>query len=388
MRFYLTILSLVLIGVGSLEASEAKKPSIPVDGALPDPANEPIVQVVKRIVPVVVNIGTEKLVVRAFVDPLDEVFNQFFSGPIFNRKNPSSLKTLGSGFLVDEEGYILTNEHVVERAADLKIKVSTADGKIYEAKYVYGDVDRDLALIKIVHVEKTEKEKFPFLDLQQLSSNYLGQTVIAIGNPLNDQNSIRSGILSGKNRTVGSISGLLQTEAIINPGNSGGPLVDIAGRLIGISSLKIGYIQNGFAENRGFAIPGDVVADWAKKALAIARGEKKPAPPTNPQDVLKERFGLEVQDLTPDLAKTLGFNKIDGVLITNVQKESPAEKEGIVKGMVLQGVGRYMTPAVNAIPQEITSIKPGNAIALVVAKLAKQGSVITQQNVEVQLVAR
>ncbi|MBX7158341.1 MAG: trypsin-like peptidase domain-containing protein [Verrucomicrobiae bacterium] len=370
-------------------ATEVKKVSTPENaGGLPDPANEPIVQVVKKMIPVVVNLSTEKLVVRAFVDPLDDVFNQFFNGPAFNRKNPSTIKILGSGFLIDEEGYLLTNEKVVERAADLKVKVTTADGKTYDGKYIYGDADRDLALIKIVREEKAEKEKFSFFDLQQLSSNYLGQTVIALGNPLGDQSSIRSGILSGKGRAVGSISGLLQTEAIINPGNSGGPLVDIAGKLVGISSMKIGYTQNSLAENRSFAIPGDVVAGWAKNALAIARGEKKPAQPVSPQEVLKERFGLEVQDLTPDLAKNLGFTKIDGVLITNVQKESPAEKEGITKGMVLQGVGRYLTPAVHAIPQEITFIKPGNPISLVVAKPIKQGSVLVQQNVEVQLVAR
>lgn len=386
MRFSLILVSLLFWKINSLAA----KPITPTKTVeMPNPANEPIVKVVQKVLPAVVNLNTTKLIVRAFTEPLDEMFNQYFGGPYFGRKIAENIKSLGSGFVVNEEGYILTNEHVVERAADLKFNITTLEGKTYIGKYIYGDENRDLALLKIVAENALEKtNRFSFLSLEELSSNYVGQTAIVLGNPVGYLSSVRTGILNGKDRTVGAVSGLLQIDAAINPGNSGGPIVDIAGKVMGISSFKISSAQNATTENRGFAIPGDVVAAWAKDAIAIAHGEKKPIEPGNPIEVLKQRLGVEVQELTPDLAKTLGFNFVDGVLITKIQEESPAAKGNLAKGLVLQAVGRYPTTSLKTLPQEITQIKPGNPISLLVVKPVKKGSVLIQQKWEVQLVAR
>lgn len=365
------------------------KPALSSEIEMLDPANEPVVKVVQKVFPTVVNINSEKLIVRAFTDPLDEMFNQYFGGPNFGRKIAETIKSLGSGFFISEEGYVLTNEHVVERAADLKFNITTLDGKTYLGKYIYGDESRDLALLKVIVEDNLEKNSpFPFLSLDKISSNFVGQTAIVLGNPMGYLSSVRTGILNGKGRTVGSISGLLQIDAAINPGNSGGPIVDIAGKLMGISSFKISYVQNAATESRGFAVPANIMGEWAREAIAIARGEKKPSVPGNPIEVLKQRLGLEVQELTSDLAKTLGFNFVDGVLITNIQEESPAAKAGLVKGMVLQAVGRYATTSLKALPQEITQLKPGNPIALLVVKPLRKGSVLIQQKLEVQLIAR
>ena len=203
------------------------------------PAEEPSVVAVGKAWPAVVNINTERIIRRTVEDPYDTLFNQFFGGPMRPpRELRQKVQSLGSGFLVDAEGFIVTNEHVVERAADLKIQVTTSEGKTYDAKYIAGDPATDLALIKI-----EGKAPFPHLSLTDISPNLLGQTVLALGNPLGYGLSVSRGILSALNRTISlgdvEYKNLIQTDAAINPGNSGGPLIDISGKLIGISSVKM-----------------------------------------------------------------------------------------------------------------------------------------------------
>jgi S1-C subfamily serine protease len=368
---------LLLILAGALPASAASGP---------DPANEPIVQAVARALPAVVNINTERLVVRSVQDPFDQMFEGFFGRSYGPRRIAQKVRSLGSGFFVDPEGYIVTNEHVVERAENLRIKITMANGKTYDAKYVYGDPDRDLALLKV-----DDSDKFPYIDLNQLSPNYIGQTCVAIGNPVGYQSSVSAGILSAKNRTVRNMSGLLQTDAAINPGNSGGPLVDIAGKLVGVNSMKLSYTDTSAenqAENISFAIPNDIVADWVQNAIAIARGEKQAPSPADPVAVLRDRVGLELAELTPDVAAELGFWQIDGVLINKVEAGSPADKAGIKRGMVLRAVGPYATPELGAMPKELGKVKEGTRLLLSLARSLRQGRVIYQQNLQVPVVAR
>ncbi len=326
--------------------------------------------------------------IRTMRDPMDEVYERFFGGPGFARRVAQRVRSLGSGFFVDAEGFILTNEHVVERAADMKISVSTFDGKTLEARYVRGEAERDLALIKVEMPEKA-----PYLDVRRLSPNLVGQTVIALGNPIGYESSVSAGILSGRNRTVGGFTGLLQTDAAINPGNSGGPLIDIGGRLVGVNSVKVSYAGAGEmgatpAENIGFAIPGEIVRDWVEEAMAIAKGERPAPEDRNPVEVLRERLGLGVQDLTPELAAALGYRMIAGVLIAEVEEGSPAAKAGIERGMVLQGVGPYAVVDVASIPREVSRLRAGSKAALTVVRLLRQGRVIYQQRAQVGLVAR
>src|SRR5256884_6739123 len=210
-----------------------------------DPASEPAVQAVAKVLPAVVNINTERIVRRRVHDPFEDFAAQFFGN---YRSEPREirqrLQSLGSGFIVDPAGYIVTNEHVVQRAADLRIEVTTSDGKVYNAHYITGDPKKDLAFIKI-----DGQSGFPFINLDNPSPNLLGQTVIVLGNSVGYGSSISRGVLSGLKRdiTIDNLEykDLLQTDAAINPGNSGGPVVDIAGRLVGVSSAKMAFTPHG-----------------------------------------------------------------------------------------------------------------------------------------------
>src|SRR5437763_12605334 len=203
-----------------------------------DPAAEPAVLAVAKVLPTVVNINTERVVRRTLRDPVEDFYAQFFG---YYRGRPREIRqtvqSLGSGFIVDPAGYIVTNQHVVERAADLKIQVTTNDSKTYNAHYITGDDNTDLAFIKI-----DAKAAFPFINLDNISPNLLGETVLVVGNAVGYGSSISRGVLSATKReiTIDNVEYkiLVQTDAAINPGNSGGPVIDISGRLIGISSAK------------------------------------------------------------------------------------------------------------------------------------------------------
>ena len=216
-----------------------------------DPASEPAVLALAKVLPAVVNINTERVVRRTVQDPFEDFYAQFFG---YNRARPreirQTLQSLGSGFIIDPAGYIVTNQHVVERAADLKIQVTTNDGKTYNAHYITGDDKTDLAFIKI-----DAKADFPFVSLDNISPNLLGETVIVVGNAVGYGSSISRGVLSAvkRNITVDNIEykDLVQTDAAINPGNSGGALVDTEGRLIGINAEILS--RSGGNQGIGFA---------------------------------------------------------------------------------------------------------------------------------------
>jgi S1-C subfamily serine protease len=211
-----------------------------------DPATEPAVLAVAKVLPAVVNINTERVVRRRVRDPFEDFAAQYFGN---YRSRPrevrQTLQSLGSGFIVDPAGYIVTNDHVVQRAADLKIEVTMNDGKIYNAHYITGDKQKDLAFIKI-----DAKADFPFINLDNISPNLLGQTVLVVGNAAGYGSSISRGILSGTKRDITidetDYKDLLQTDAAINPVNSCGPLVDLSGRLVGVSSAKMAFTSQGF----------------------------------------------------------------------------------------------------------------------------------------------
>ena len=162
------------------------------------PEEEPTVKVVARTLPAVVNINTESIVKRAVRDPMDSVFDSFFGGTMRPpRTIRQKVQSLGSGFFIDDKGTIITNAHVVERAAEMKISVTTPNGKTYSAHYVTGDPDHDLAMIKV-----DSEDKFPFIPLDDLSPNLLGQTCLVLGNPLGYGSSVARGILSARGRSV------------------------------------------------------------------------------------------------------------------------------------------------------------------------------------------
>jgi serine protease Do len=327
-----------------------------------DPATEPSVVAVAKAMPAVVNINTERVVKRTVRDPYDDFFNQFFGGPMRPpRTFAQKVQSLGSGFIVDPAGYIVTNEHVVERAAELKISVTTNDGKTYTARYITGTKDSDLALLKI-----DAKEPLAFINLADLSPNYLGQTVLVLGNPLGYGSSVARGILSAKNRTVtaedAEYKGLVQTDAAINPGNSGGPVVDLGGKLVGVSSVKMAFTPQGVpTQGLGFAIPGEVVRQKVaefKKAAA----EQKVAKAPDSRSLARKFFGLQLQDLTPELSESFGYEPGSGVLIADVDPRMPAEEAGMKRGLVIYQVGRYQVTSSRQIEELLAAVDTGSVV--------------------------
>src|SRR5260370_28774365 len=190
-----------------------------------DPASEPAVLALAKVLPAVVNINTERVVRRTVRDPFEDFYAQFFG---YDQARPreirQTLQSLGSGFIIDPAGYIVTNQHVVERAADLRIQVTTNYRKTHNAHYITGDDKTDLAFIKI-----DAKADFPFVCLDNISPTLLAETVIVVGNAVGYGSSISRGVLNAvkRNIIVANLEDkdLDQTDGAINPGNSGGPVV-------------------------------------------------------------------------------------------------------------------------------------------------------------------
>jgi serine protease Do len=297
-------------------------------------------------------VNTERVITRTYEDPYDQLYNQFFGRMVRPpRQMQQKVQSLGSGFLVTPTGYIVTNEHVVERAADMKIHITMSDGKIYEAHYVTGDPSKDIALLKI---EGTKP--FPFISLEDLSPDLLGETVLAVGNPMGYGLSVSRGIVSALNRSVSveevEYQGLVQTDAAINPGNSGGPLIDIGGKLVGVNSVKMSYTPQGVpTQGIGFAIPGSSVRDTVREFMKQANTPGGIRKAGEESTAARKRFGLQLQELTADLSDALGVPGGQGVLVSDVDAEGPAHDVGIRSGMVIVKVGRF---AVNSVGEAET----------------------------------
>jgi serine protease Do len=343
-----------------------------------DPASEPAVIAVGKVLPAVVNINTERVVRRRVRDPFEDFAAQYFGN---YRSQPreirQTLQSLGSGFIVDPAGYIVTNEHVVQRAADLKIEVTMNDGKVYNARYITGDEKKDLAFLKI-----EAKADFPFIDLNNISPNLLGQTVLVVGNALGYGSSISRGVLSGTKRdiTIEDIEykNLLQTDAAINPGNSGGPVIDLSGKLVGVSSAKMAFTPQGVpTQGLGFAIPADTVRDSVAHFKEVAKNQPppktKPTEPAEPGSNAQRLFGLQLQNLTPDLTDALGYAAGKGVLISAVEPDSPADRAGIQRGLVIYRIGKYNVTSVKQVEGLLGRAGSGNEVDFTVGIIRANG---------------
>jgi serine protease Do len=344
-----------------------------------DPASEPAVLAVAKVLPAVVNINTERVVRRTVRDPTEDFYAQFFG---YNRVRPrevrQTLQSLGSGFIIDPAGYIVTNQHVVERAADLKIHVTTNDGKTYNAHYITGDDKTDLAFIKI-----DAETAFPSISLDNISPNLLGQTVIVVGNAVGYGSSISRGVLSATKRDITvdetDYKGLVQTDAAINPGNSGGPVIDLSGRLVGISSAKMAFTPQGVpTQGMGFAIPAEVVREsvdrFKKVAQKQAKPKSQPAAATDTSMSSAEKlFGLQLQDLNQELSDALGYLRGRGVLIAAVEPESPAADAGLERGLVIYRAGNSETNSVKQIEDLLRGVQSGTKVNFTVGIIHPRG---------------
>src|SRR5216110_3814325 len=343
-----------------------------------DPASEPAVLALAKVLPAVVNINTERVVRRAVRDPFEDFYAQFFG---YDRARPreirQTLQSLGSGFIIDSAGYIVTNQHVVERAADLKIQVTANDGKTYNAHYIAGDDKTDLAFIKI-----DARTAFPFISLDNISPNLLGETVIVVGNAVGYGSSISRGVLSAvkRNITVDDIEykDLVQTDAAINPGNSGGPVIDISGRLVGIASAKMAFTPQGVpTQGLGFAIPAEVVRDSVNrfKKTAQIQPTTKSAVATSETSISRAEklFGMQLQDLTQELSEALGYARGRGGLVAAVEPDSPADDAGIERGLVVYRIEKTQASSLKQIEELLRNVESGANVEFIVGVIRADG---------------
>ncbi|MHC5307125.1 DegQ family serine endoprotease [Bartonella sp. LJL80] len=272
---------------------------------------------VKKTVPSVVNIYAARQVRARSPFEGDPFFEQFFGRTMPNRPSRTQ-SSLGSGVIVDEGGLIVTNYHVI-RDAD-EIKVALSDGREFESKVMLKDEATDIAVLKI----EPKGAKFPVLPLGNSDAVEVGDLVLAIGNPFGVGQTVTSGIVSAQARTRVGISDFdffIQTDAAINPGNSGGALIDMKGELIGINTAI--YSRSGGSVGIGFAIPANLVRAVVD---TVKRGETSFEPPY---------IGASFQNVTADVAEGLGMEQPYGAIITDIVKNSPAERAGLKIGDVI-----------------------------------------------------
>ena len=263
----------------------------------------------KQVTPAVVNIST-----TTTVRIPGNLFQQYF-GPYYGDIPDRELKqrSLGSGFIVEKDGYILTNNHVVDGASEIKVKL--ADGRESTARVIGRDPKTDLALIKI----STFLKDLPTLTLGDSDAIQVGDWVLAVGNPFGLEHTVTQGIISASGRVIGSgpYDNFLQTDAPINPGNSGGPLINMKGEVVGINSAIVAAGQG-----IGFAIPSNT----AKRIVAQLRETGK---------VVRGWIGVSIQTVTPGIATALGLKEARGVLVSDTMPGGPAEQGGLQKGDVI-----------------------------------------------------
>lgn len=280
------------------------------------------IKVAEKVMPAVVNISTEKTITRKYNDPFEEFFNDQFFGENNNQQRKGrdikqKATSLGSGFVISADGYIVTNYHVISDAD--KIEIKFADKSTYRAKVIGTDPETDVALLKI----EGKNEKFESVELGDSDKIKIGQWAIALGNPYGLNNSMTVGIVSAKGRSgmgIETYENFIQTDASINPGNSGGALVDIDGKVIGMNTAILS--QSGGNIGIGFAIPVNMV----KNIIKNLKDEGK---------VTRGFLGVVLQQVDKTMADKFGMKKPKGALISDVVKDSPADKAGIKRGDIL-----------------------------------------------------
>jgi Do/DeqQ family serine protease len=274
--------------------------------------------VVKRVSPAVVNVYAARVVENRIPLMDDPIFRRFF-GQGMPREQVQ--RSLGSGVIVDPSGLIMTNNHVIEGATE--VKVSLADKREFEADIVLKDARTDLAVLRI----KDGRETFPALEFGNSDDLQVGDLVLAIGNPFGVGQTVTHGIVSALARTQIGITDyqfFIQTDAAINPGNSGGALVDLNGRLVGINTAI--FSRSGGSQGIGFAIPADMV----KVVAASARG--------GGSAVKRPWLGARLQTVTPEIAEGLGLKRPGGALVAGIIANSPAAKGGLRTGDLIVSI--------------------------------------------------
>ena len=283
--------------------------------------------VVKRVAPAVVNVYAARIVANNNPFLADPFFRQFFGAVPREQVE----RSLGSGVIVDPAGLIVTNNHVIEGAS--QVKVALADKREFEADIVLKDQRSDLAVLRV----KGAKEQFPTLEFADSDQLQVGDLVLAIGDPFGVGQTVTHGIVSAVARTQVGISDyqfFIQTDAAINPGNSGGALVDMTGRLVGINSAI--YSRSGGSQGIGFAIPANMVRVVVASAEGGGAAVKRPW------------LGAKLQIVTADIADSMGLQRPSGALVASVVSGGPAEKAGLKSGDLVVSIDGAIVDDPNA----------------------------------------
>jgi serine protease Do len=328
--------------------------------ALPD-----FTQLVDRYGPAVVNV---EVVQKARAgsstpglspnDPFYDFFHRFgIPGPEQQRGTPPPVRQAGSGFIVNSDGYILTNSHVVSNADEVTVRLT--DRREFPAKVIGVDERTDVAVLKI------SANNLPIVKLGDPSRIKPGQWVLAIGSPFGFENSATAGIISATARSVPGENYVpfIQTDVAVNPGNSGGPLFNMAGEVIGINSQI--FSRTGGFMGVSFAIPIDVARNVEEQLIKTGR-------------VVRGRIGVTIQDVNAQLAESFGLDRPHGALVSSVEKDGPAAHAGIVAGDVILGVSGHAIERYGELSGAIAAMKPGTDANLAVWRNGKQQTILVK----------
>ena len=327
-------------------AAQESKPATTAQG-LPD-----FVALAKKLKPEVVNISTtqtpkEQDLADPFSqnDPFGEFWKRFFGGPF--PRGQYKQRSLGSGFIIEKDGLILTNYHVVDNAD--RITVRLLDGREFTGKVVGKDQKTDIALVKI------NAQDLPVAPLGDSDRLEVGEWVMAIGKPFGLDNTVTSGIVSAKDRQIGAgpYDRFIQTDASINPGNSGGPLINLRGEVVGIDSAI--FSQSGGNIGIGFAIPINLVKELLPQLESAGK-------------ITRGWLGVSIQVMTPDLAASLGVEKAKGALVSSVVHDSPADRAEIKAGDVIVGYNGKEIDNANDLPFLVAGTPVGKTVSLQVLR--------------------
>ena len=324
-------------------------------------ASNIFVEIAKKQNPAVVNVSTKAKAETAHKnfrvprpgpgqnkspDPFRDFYDRFFG----ERPNQRPKRGMGSGFVIDKEGHILTNYHVIEGAGEIVVILDdNGTEKEYTATLVGSDPKTDIALIKI-NRESGDNKDFPFLRLGSSENLEVGEWVVAIGNPFGLSHTVTVGVVSALGRSIGAgpYDEFIQTDASINPGNSGGPLINIEGDVIGINTAIISGNTGGNV-GIGFAIPIDI----AKGILKDLRERGT---------VTRGWLGVMIQKITPDLAKSFGLSQSEGALVGDVIPDGPAAKGGVKRGDVIVMFDGQQVKDMEDLPKIVAATRPNSVV--------------------------
>ncbi len=358
----LLLLSLFFLSFSLIMGNQSGALAGPEDDiAILSKSSKAFTSVVRKAKPAVVHIQVEKTVKgssRNYDDYFNHPFFERFFGPQFKRQHPRQPRQYkqqgqGSGFIISKDGYILTNNHVVEDAETITVTLNNKE-KV-EAKLIGSDPQTDVALIRIKN-----GKKLPTLPLGNSEALEVGEWVIAIGNPFGLSQTVTVGVVSAKGRSrvgINEYENFIQTDAAINPGNSGGPLLNIHGEVVGINSAL--FSRTGGYMGIGFAIPINMVK--AIQDQLHTHGK-----------VTRGWLGVAIQDVSEDLAKSFDLDEAKGILISEVQTDSPAEKGGLQEGDVITKLNDVVLKDVNDLRNRIALIIPKTKADLEVIRNGKK----------------